>query len=172
MLFSFRSYFLLTLFLVGSISANAQTDKERELANNALSYTESTISLLDSLIQFSNDFLEKNIENDQKDFSSLYAEMKFMNKHIKKGVKIANKLMNKMSKRDGTFTKKEFNAFEEIYLYERGQEDFFECYENIMRAEEKDNFESGMYSLISRLSKTQFYMKDYSRVLEDLLATK
>ncbi len=170
MRFSFRIIFLVYFISTCSIQAIGQTEKERKLAESASSYTAQTITILDSLSQFCENFRTLNANTEQPDFGPMYAEMKIVDKHIKKGVKICKKLMNQMSKRDGTFTKKEFNAFEEIYLYERGQEDFYECYENIMNTEEGE-FDKGMSSLLSRLSKTKEYMKDYQRVLTKLLAS-
>lgn len=169
MQFSFRVIFLIYFISTCSIQAIGQTEKERKLAENALSYSSQTITVLDSLSHFCEKFRTLNANIEQPDFKPLYAEMKIVDKHIKKGVKICKKLMTQMSKRDGTFTKKEFNAFEEIYLYERGQEDFYECYESVMNAEE-DEFEKGMSSLLSRLSKTKEYIKDYQGVLTKLLA--
>jgi len=156
------------LSLDASITLN---EKEAELAELSYQHTEKTIQQMESFIDFTRDFKAMHQGVEEVDFTPLDAEMKNLNEHISKGVKLSNKLIKKINKRKAELSKEDKYIVSDLYLYERGQEDFNECYYWIWDAK-NDEFEQRMTYLMRRMSKARFYMVRYQWVLEELTLLK
>lgn len=141
--------------------------KETKLAKLSYQHAEKTIEQMQSFIAFAWDFKTEHQNDEQVDFKPLDAEIKKLNKHINRGVKLSKKLIKRIKKQKGELTTNEKYLVSDLYSYVRGQEDFYECYDRVDEAK-NEQFEHGMSYLMSRMNKAKYYIQDYLRAIEDL----
>ena len=165
---------ILLLFLVFCLhSSFVLNEKESTLAQTSLSWTSNTITKIKQQVTSCNDFADANKDKDQANisFSKIEIEMKSLDKHISKGVKIAAKLIKLLDKRKVEMDKSTVSLIDDLYYYHRGQEDFYECQGHLEDAVElKDCHE--LYGLSSRMNKALWYIQQYKITLNKLLELK
>ncbi len=169
MKFSFKVLSLIGVLIF--FSSFTLSEKELDLANKSKEYTETTFKKMKACILFANEFNSKNAKNSRVDFTTLESKYEALGKHISKGVKLSLKVYKKLEKRESEMSKDLRFDLEDLYLYQRGQEDFYECYDRLEQAKNED-FQKGMSYFSSRMGKALNYIEYYQRCLTKFIKLK